>query len=183
MAPSTYQAGYGVPATRVSLDHYLDPRSRHLGMHNNYFQSEDLVSGHAKRNRALQSDNDHASEPTTPTSGSALDSPMEDLSLNSSGNINNSSNTSKQPPPPQQQPPYVPDMLASHGGFASYQTMAPTGAASGYAQQSYSLADTVVYEPPSGHQSPLFADRLAAEDAALFASAGAGWDGPGPYYG
>jgi hypothetical protein len=60
--------------------------------------------------------------------------------------------------------------------------MAPAGAA-GYAQQSYSLADTVVYEPPSGHQSPLFADRLAAEDAALFA-ANAGWDASGPsYYG
>ncbi|KUI55748.1 Forkhead box protein J3 [Cytospora mali] len=170
MPSSSYQTGFGVPAVRASLvsseDQYHDTQNRHFGA-NNYFHSEDLVNGHVKRSRTLQSDNDQITEPTTPP-GSALDSPMEDLSLSgSSGNKH------------LLQQAYVPEMMASHAEFGS--NYRPMALAAGYPQQGYSLADAVVYEPPSGHQSPLFADRLAAEDAALFA-ANAGWDGSGPYY-
>lgn len=197
---SSYQAEYGIPAIRgplgpaASENHYLDPHNRNLDLNNNnnhnYFHSQELGVGGGYGNvnkrcsRVLQGDNDQATEPTTPPPGTALDSPMEDLSLGS-----------KHPQDQGQQPYLVPEMvMATTGqgaGFASYHhhhhhhhpavvtTVGGVGVGVGYAQ--YSLADTIVYEPPSGHQSPLFTDRLGAEDAALFA-AGAGWDESGLYY-
>lgn len=154
---SPYQVGYGVPGVRGSL----------------MPASEDPYLG---RSRALQSDNDHISGPSTPP-GSDTDSPVEDLLFGDK--------QPRAPLPPQQQQQqasYMRDVATASAGFGSYQPLAPAGGA-GYAQQGYTMADAVAYEPRPGHEAPLFTDRLTAEDAALFAPSNPGWDASGAYFG
>ncbi|KAK7742249.1 hypothetical protein SLS53_004392 [Cytospora paraplurivora] len=169
---SPHQAGYGAPGIRGSL----------------MPASEDL---YLARSRALQNENDHTSESTT-APGSEIDSPVEDLLLG-----NKQPQLSLPLPLPLQQPQnqqqqqqqqqhasYVRDVATTSqgvGGLAGYQPVTPAGA--GYAQQNYTIADAVAYEPRSGHESPLFTDRFTAEDAAQFAPDYAGWDASGAYFG